>query len=95
MARRDLWTTANYLIAAMEGHGVMSNNEIYREAKSLFRRFGRAVPPNFNSAVRQTLQAHCTTTPQWNGRDDFFVHHEDGYWSCKVAPPKVEDLFVE
>jgi hypothetical protein len=31
------------------------------------------------------LQACCPGRPQHNGRDDFFVWHGRGRWSCKVV----------
>lgn len=81
-----------YLILAMEGRGKMSNQAIYRELKAVCKRFGRKLPPNWESEVRQTLQAHTPGRPQHNGRDDFFVWHSRGYWSCKVKSPTIEDL---
>ena len=50
------------------------------------------LPPNWESEVLQTLQAHCPGRPQHNGRDDFFVWHGRGYWSCKITSPTIDDL---
>jgi hypothetical protein len=68
----------------------MSNQSIYREVKDVCKRHGRRLPSNWESEVRQTLQAHCPGRPQH--RDDFFVWHSKGYWSCKVTSPTAADL---
>jgi hypothetical protein len=83
-AKRDLSTMAQYLIWAMENRRPVTNQEIYRAVEGACARHGRELPNQWEAAVRQTLQAHCSSSPQYNGRDDFFVHHERGLWSCKV-----------
>ncbi len=83
---------ARYLIWAMEGRGKMSNQKIYRQVELVCKKHHRELPPNWKSEVRQTLQAHCPGRPQHNKRDDFFVWHSRGYWSCKVKSPTIEDL---
>lgn len=81
-----------YLIWAMEGCGKMSNKEIYREVKKVCEEAGRELPTEWEAEIRQTLQACCPGRPQHNGRDDFFVWHGKGYWSCKVASPSLNDF---
>jgi hypothetical protein len=81
-------TLAQYLVRAMEGRGKMSTQAIYREVQSVCRRNGRPLPLSWQSAVRQILQAHCATRPQYKGEEDFFVWHGRGLWSCKVHPQK-------
>jgi hypothetical protein len=89
---RDFIPFASYLISAMEGRGKMSNSAIYREVARFCRMHGRVLPPNWEAMVRQTLQACCTGRPRHNGRDDFFVWHGRGRWSCKLAPVTDLDL---
>ncbi len=84
---------ARYLIWAMEGRGIMTTQAIYRAVKKKCAEFDRPLPDKWESEIRQTLQAHCPSRPQWNRKDDFFVYHRRGYWSCKVTtPPGVVDL---
>ena len=90
--RRHLAPVAQCLIWAMEGRGKTSLHDIYRETRRVFRDHGRTPPTEFEAEVRQTLQACCKGRPQHNGRDDFFVWHDEGYWSCKVTSPSVDDL---
>src|SRR5258708_34383225 len=84
-AKRDLSSMVQYLIWAVENRRPVTNQEIYRAVEGACARHGRELPNQWEAAVRQTLQAHCSSSPQYNGRDDFFVHHERGLWSCKVA----------
>jgi hypothetical protein len=77
-------TLAEWIICAMTGGGMMSNQDIYRETKRIFRAHGATLPPNFESQVRQNLQAYCPSRPQYKGRDDLFVWYKKGYWSCKA-----------
>lgn len=83
---------SRYLVWAMEGRGKMSNQAIYREIKRVCKQHGRELPPNWEAEVRHTLQACCPGRPQHNGRDDFFVWHGRGYWSCKITSPTLDDL---
>jgi hypothetical protein len=89
---RDLSPMSQYLIWAMEGRGEMSNRAIYRAVKAVCETHGRKLPPDWEAEIRQTLQACCPGRPQHNGRDDFFVWHGRGYWSCKVTSPTLEEL---
>jgi hypothetical protein len=77
-------TMAQYLVSTMKGRGKMSNPSIYREVEKLCNERGRELPVNWKAEIRETLQAHCASRPQWNRRDDFFVWHGHGYWSCKI-----------
>src|SRR5258708_31034233 len=70
--KRDLSTMAQYLIWAMENRRPVTNQEIYRAVEGACARHGRELPNQWEAAVRQTLQAHCSSSPQYNGRDDFF-----------------------
>ena len=80
---KDISTMAQYLIWAMEGRGKMALADIYREVERQCKQHGRKLPNNSDAEIRQTLQGCCSTSKQHNGRDDFFVWHERGYWSCK------------
>jgi hypothetical protein len=82
---RDV-TMAQFLILAMRGRGRMSNQSIYREAKDVCHKYSRELPTNWEAEIRQTLQTHCPGRPRWNRRDDFFVWHGHGCWSCKESP---------
>jgi hypothetical protein len=66
---------AQYLVLAMKGRGTMSNPSIYREVEKLCNGRGRELPFNWKAEIRETLQAHCPSRPQWNRSDDFFVWH--------------------
>src|SRR5258707_8505239 len=92
MTMRDLAPMAQYLVWAMENQGTMTNEMIYRAVKSVCREHGRELPTQWEAKVRQTLQAHCPSRPQWNGKYDFFIYHRRGHWSCKVTPLTLEQL---
>jgi hypothetical protein len=80
------WT--EYLIGAMMGRGKMSNGEIYRAVKAECEKAGKELPPSWKDLIRDTLQTGCPKSRGHNGRDDFFVWHGRGYWSCKVTEPQ-------
>ncbi len=83
---------AQLLIWAMDGRGTMSNPAIYRELKATAKEHGRTLPPNWESEVRQTLQAHCPTAKQYRGGPDYFEHRGRGQWSCKVSSPSLSSF---
>ncbi len=89
---RDLSPMVQYLVWAMEGRGEMTTQAIYRAVKSKCDKSGRMLTGTWQDAVRQTLQAHCRSRPQWNRRDDFFVYHRRAHWSCKVTSPTEDQL---
>jgi hypothetical protein len=89
---KDISTMAQYLIWAMEKRPPMTNQQIYRAVEDVCRRHGRKLPNEWEAQVRETLQAHCATSPQHNGKDDFFTHHRRGVWSCKETSPSLDDL---
>jgi hypothetical protein len=89
---KDVSTMAQYIIWAMEGRGKMPLADIYREVESQCKLHGRKLPNNFEAEIRQTLQACCKGSPQHNRRDDFFVWHERGYWSSKIASTDLDAL---
>lgn len=91
---RDLVPMVQYLIWAMEGRGEMSMHEIYRAVKQQCARFGRLLPDHWEAEIRQTLQAHCASRPQYKGREDFFTWHRRGFWSCKATSPSLDDLIA-
>ena len=72
------------LIWAMENRKQMTTQAIYKAVEDTCRRLGRKLPNQWEAEIRQTLQAHCSSRPQHNGKDDFFVYHRSGVWSCKV-----------
>jgi hypothetical protein len=90
--RQDLSTMAQYLIWAMEDKGSMKTQKIYKAVEDVCARHERELPNEWQAEVRQTLQAHCSSSPQYKGRDDFFVHHDHGVWSCKARTPTLDDL---
>jgi hypothetical protein len=80
----------DYMIEAMQGRGAMHTQSIYREVERVCDQRGRKLPLEWKSEIRQTLQAHCRGSKQWDGRDDFFVSHRRSYWSCKLTLPQAE-----
>jgi hypothetical protein len=90
---RDLTTMARYLVWAMESTArPMSTTEIYRAVQDVCAKYGRVLPPQWEAEIRQTLQAHCGTRPQYKGKDDLFDYHGPGRWSCKERSPSLEQL---
>jgi hypothetical protein len=92
---RHLTPVAQFLIWAMEHRGVMTTDAIYRAVKAQCERMGRQLPNEWEAEIRQTLQAHCPSRPQWNGKDDFFVFHKRGYWSCRVTSPTIDQIVAQ
>jgi hypothetical protein len=89
---RDITPVARYLVWAMEGCGIMETQTIYRAFKEVCDKHKHPLPDNLQAEVRQTLQAHCSSSRQYRGRDDLFVYHEPGRWSCKATSPSHDDL---
>ena len=83
---------AQYLVWAMQRKGVMATQDIYRAVKHCAEATNRPLRGEWESHVRQALQAHCKTRPQWNGRDDFFDFHGRGLWSYKKQAKTIDDL---
>jgi hypothetical protein len=52
-------------------------------------KYKHQLPINWQEEVRQTLQAHCPSRPQWNGKDDFFVFHRRGHWSLAAIQNEI------
>ena len=77
-------TLVQCLVSVMIGRGKMSNRSIYQEYKKACAELGIKLTDTWEAGVREMLQAHCPECPQWNGRDDFFVHESHSYWSCKL-----------
>ena len=92
---RDPFPMVQYLIWAMEGRGEMSMHAIYRAVQQQCARFGRPLPDQWEAEVRQTLQAHCASRPQYKGRGDFFTWHRRGFWSCKTISPSLDEILAE
>jgi hypothetical protein len=84
-----------YLIWAMEKRGIMRTQDIYHAVKAWCEKMKRPLPPNWQSVIRQTLQAHCRSRPQYKGRADIFEYHGRGYWSCKATSPSIHDLLAQ
>lgn len=85
------------VIWAMEGRGTMSLPSIYREVKAQADKHGRTLAPNWEAQIRETLQAYCPTSPEYEKRGrqgDFFVHPRRGYWSCKATSGTTDDFVV-
>jgi hypothetical protein len=91
-AMTDLTPVVQYLIWAMESRGVMRTQDIYRAFKAVCDQHKHKLPPHWQDEVRQTLQAHCPSQPQWKGSNDFFEFHDRGRWSCKVKSPTPDEL---
>ena len=85
MRKREL--IVRYVVIAMEGRGRMSNQTIYDAVKEQYIRFKRPMVLNWKHQIRETLQAHCRSCPEYSrrGAGDYFVRHGRGYWSCKVT----------
>ena len=80
------------LVEAMRGRGRMSNKAIYGAVKETCRENSRTLPDNWEAEIRQTLQAHCSSCPQYKGRADYFIHIGHGYWSCRLRRLNLADL---
>jgi hypothetical protein len=78
----DLNPMVQYLVWAMEGCGAISNPDIYREVRRVCQERGRKLP--ITMKLKFARPSSLPDPAQWNVRDDFFVWHERGYWSCKV-----------
>ena len=88
---RDITPVARYLVWAMEDadHGDVDDLSSFKEVCDNTK---HPLPDNWQAEVRQTLQAHCSSSRQYRGRDDLFVYHEPGRWSCKATSPSLDDL---
>jgi len=89
---QHLTPMAGHIVWAMEGKGKMTTQSIYRAVKNICEKQNRELPENWDAVVRQTLQAHCSSRPQYKGGDDLFVYHKRGYWSCSATSPTIHDL---
>jgi hypothetical protein len=72
---------ASFMIPAMQGRGIMSNNEIYKAVAQFCAEHKRRIRPNLKAQIRDALQDYCGTYPHPKG--DYFIHHRRGYWSCR------------
>jgi hypothetical protein len=81
---RNLNSMADYLVWAMEDRRPMTNSEIYKAVKDVCLKHKRPLPDKWEAEIRQTLQAHCASRPQYKGGRDLFVFHRRGLWSCKT-----------
>jgi hypothetical protein len=89
---RDTAVFVTYLVWAMESRGVMNTQAIYRGVKSYCERFSRKLPPEWKAMIRQTLQAHCSSRPQYDGGRNIFVYHGRARWECLDRTASTEDL---
>src|SRR5450631_2825488 len=71
-----------HLILAMQGRGTMLTKAIYCAVKERCDGINRPLPSNWQSDIRQILQAQCASRPQYKGGADIFIYHRRGHWSC-------------
>jgi hypothetical protein len=82
--RDDIRAALNHL------GGRASLDNIYREVKNRRRAGGRSWPEKAEAAIRETLQAHCTDSPQYEAGPDLFRHVGRGEW--RLATHRDDDL---
>lgn len=78
-----------HLILAMQGRGTMLTKAIYCAVKERCDGVDRPLPSNWQSDIRQILQAQCASRPQYKGGANIFIYHRRGHWSCTVKPASI------
>jgi hypothetical protein len=78
-----------HLILAMQGRGTMLTKAIYCAVKERCDSLDRPLPSNWQSDIRQILQAQCASRPQYKGGADIFIYHERGHWSCTAKSTSI------
>jgi hypothetical protein len=43
----------------------------------------RSIAPNYDAAIRQTLQAHASNSKNFEKRADYFEHVTEGRWRLR------------
>jgi hypothetical protein len=75
-----------HLVLAMQGRGTMLTKAIYCAVKEHCDGMNRPLPSNWQSDIRQILQAQCASRPQYKGGANIFIYHRRGHWSCTAEP---------
>lgn len=78
-----------HLILAMQGRGTMLTKAIYCAVKEHCDGVNRPLPSNWQSDIRQILQAQCASRPQYKGGANTFIYHRRGHWSCTAEPASI------
>jgi hypothetical protein len=78
-----------HLILAMQGRGTMLTKAIYCAVKERCDGINRQLPSNWQSDIRQILQAQCASRPQYKGGADIFIYHRRGQWSCTAKSTSI------
>jgi hypothetical protein len=78
-----------HLILAMQGRGTMLTQAIYCAVKERCDGINRPLSSNWQSDIRQILQAQCASRPQYKGGADIFIYHERGHWSCTAKSTSI------
>jgi hypothetical protein len=78
-----------HLILAMQGRGTMLTKAIYCAVKERCDGINRPLPSNWQSDIRQILQAQCASRPQYKGGADIFIYHRRGHWSCSAKSTSI------
>jgi hypothetical protein len=68
-----------HLILATQGLGTMLTKAIYCAVKERCDGINRRLPSNWQSDIRQILQAQCASRPQHKGAADIFIYHRSGH----------------
>jgi hypothetical protein len=58
-------------------------SEIYRMVHTIRSEHSRSIAPNFDAAIRQTLQSHASDSRYFQGREDLFRHVGHGRWKLR------------
>ena len=82
LRRRRKSPLRHHLVLAMQGRGAMLTKAIYGAVKESCDALSRPLPSNWQSDIRQILQAQCASRPQYKGGADIFIYHSKGHWSC-------------
>jgi hypothetical protein len=86
---RGIGPLRQHLILAMQGRGTMLTKAIYCAVKERCDGINRPLPSNWQSDIRQILQAQCASRPQYKGGADIFIYHRRGHWSCTAKSTSI------
>jgi hypothetical protein len=78
---------SNVVVVALQSIGPpgtkVSCKDIYPRVERLAPRVGRPLSKDWKSRVRQALQSHCPSCPDYQGGVELFEHHARDVWSLK------------
>jgi hypothetical protein len=80
----------DHITAVIKGRGRVHLHTIYSGVKRIARFTGRELPPEFEAAIRSTLQSYCLTSKKEPKLGNLFVMYGDG--ECEYVPPTIDDL---